>query len=256
MVYHYRTVNCPNCGRVADRTRTVDSQELKGSPFRVCRHCDTVYFDPDYKEVAITIFKDKGGNPNIWSYLWLIISNVVAIYTLVEAAKEGFRDLGNAWIGILLALGFAAVFDVGFIRVIRNRIHANEYHQKSLDLLEGRTEELTGELAASMERMSNRAYLNALKAHGVDVPDYFFERLNGKEANDFTIPVNIATIDNSTVQQTTEEVEETDDHAVSKEEAIEERSVSIDVAFCRKCGAKIPADSAFCPKCGEKVIDI
>ena len=28
------------------------------------------------------------------------------------------------------------------------------------------------------------------------------------------------------------------------------------IAFCRKCGEKIPADSVFCPKCGEKVIKI
>ena len=47
MVYHYRSVKCPNCGEIADKTRTIDSQELNGSPFRVCPHCGETYFDAD-----------------------------------------------------------------------------------------------------------------------------------------------------------------------------------------------------------------
>ena len=282
MIYHYRTVKCPKCGEVADRTRTVDSQELRGTPFRVCCHCGTVYFDPDYKEEAISVFKDKGGDPSITSYLWLIISNVSAVYLLVEAAKLSFRDLGGMWIAILVALGLAVMFDVGFFRVIRNRIRAKEYHQKSIDVLEGRSGEQTGELAASMERMSNKAYLDALRAHGVAVPEYFYERLTNTSASSFVIPKEIASIDNSSVQQETKDVEEDEEVSPNNDQRGEGRTVSagasltvkeaneaaspsddqrgeepnaaIAAAFCRKCGAKIPADSAFCPKCGVKVI--
>lgn len=256
MVYHYRTVKCPNCGCVADKTRTVDSQELKGSPFRVCRHCNEVYFDPDYKEAAISIYNDKGGSPNIWSFIWVVLSNVFAVFFLVQGAKEGFRDLGAGWIAILVFLGLAILFDVGFYRVIRNRIHANEYHQKSLDTLEGRTGELTGELAASMERMSNKAYLDALVAHGVVVPSYFYERLTGKETSNFIIPNEVSTIDNSAVQQISEEVDESRGDVVTRQK---EQTYTLirpqKMNFCRNCGAHLEENAKYCSNCGQKLED-
>ncbi len=244
MIYHYRTVKCPKCGEVADRTRTVDSQELRGTPFRVCCHCGTVYFDPDYKEEAISVFKDKGGDTSITSYLWLIISNVSAVYLLVEAAKLSFRDLGGMWIAILVALGLAVMFDVGFFRVIRNRIRAKEYHQKSIDVLEGRSGEQTGELAASMERMSNKAYLDALRAHGVAVPEYFYERLTNSSASSFVIPKEIASIDSRSVQQETKDNEERSESISSSDEQREEQNAAVAAAFCRSLSEKVEKDKS------------
>ncbi len=248
MVYHHRRVTCPNCGRIADRTRTVDSQELKGSPFRVCPHCDEVYFDPAYHEVAISIFKDRGGEINFWAFAWVLISNGLVVFFLYNGIKEGSMD--GLWLPFLVFLGLALLFDFGLIRLIRNRRHANEYHQKSLDILEGRTRERTGELAASMERMSNKAYLDALKAHGVSVPDYFYERLrNSNVESNIQVPDSVKSIDNSMVQQSNEETETVNEAPTQSQDTNE-------IVFCRKCGARIPSDSAFCPKCGEKVIKL
>ena len=138
--------------------------------------------------------------------------------------------------------GLALLFDAGFIRVIHSRIRANEYHQKSIDTLEGRRGELTGELAASMKRMSEKAYLDALSAHGVAVPDYFYERLKSTETSNLISPDNVATINHSAIQKSSKTPTE---HSTSLKNKAE---------FCQNCGAKLPADSSCCPKCRGNTI--
>lgn len=244
MVYHYRTVTCPYCGNIADRTRTVDSQELKGSPFRVCPHCDKAYFDPAYHEVAISVYKDEGGEVNFWGFSWFLISNGLVIFFIINAITEGKM----LWAPFLIFLLIALVIDFGVGRLIYNKIHADIYHQKSIDAIEGRTKNQTGELAASMVRMSNKAYLDALKAHGVYVPDYFYERLrNGHVQTKIDMPESVETINSN-------KVEHKDEESVEALEEPAEYKATNEIIFCRKCGGKMPLDSSFCPKCGEKVI--
>ena len=202
MVYHYRTVHCPNCGCVADQTRTVDSQELKGSPFRVCPHCKEVYYDSAYHEPAISVYEDKGGEINFWALVWILLSNGLVIFFIVNAIKEGEM----LWAPFLFFLVIALVFDFGAGRAIYRRINAQIYHQKSINSLENSVGDKTGNLGASMERMSSKAYLDALKAHGVYVPDYFYERLQGDKAKtSIHIPDSVKTISSSMVELKSEE---------------------------------------------------
>ena len=72
----------------------------------------------------------------------------------------------------------AAYFDQGerfFWKYIF--IDQDKYHREQLDLLEGRAGEQSSELKESLERLSDRKYLDALRARGVHVPDYFYQRL-------------------------------------------------------------------------------
>ena len=277
MVYHHRTVTCPNCGNVAERTRTVDSQTLDGSPFRVCPHCGKVYFDRAYNEPAISLFKDKGGGMNFWAFMWIIIANGFVIFNIVSAIKSGGFD-ESAALPFIVFLVIALVFDIGLVRMIKNRIKAKEYHQKIIDRLEGKRGELSESLESSMERMSNKAYLDALRAHGVQVPEYFYERIKDSEKSDFAISGDVVEVSNSMISTTdkysvdekptnieekthdgitlkqAQEEKEINATDTAEEEQIEgERSTLGETVFCRKCGGKMPADSVFCPKCGEKV---
>ena len=178
MVYHNRTVTCPHCKQVADRTRTVNSEILKGSPFRVCPHCKATYFDPEYKEMGLVLFEETGYEINPWSLFWFFPFNGMTIFVLYSLFKYNlFSDISY----LLLPLGMfgipAVLIDYGMIRIIKNRIHSDEFHQSQIDYIEGRTKERTASLVASMNRLSNKGYLDALKSHGVNVPDYFYERL-------------------------------------------------------------------------------
>lgn len=244
MVYHYRTVRCPHCGNIADKTRTVDSQELKGSPFRVCPHCDAVYFDTAYKEPAISLLQDRGGKLSFTAIVWVLISNTAVIFFLFESIKEHVF----LWLPFLVFFAIALVFDIGLVRLIRNRIKAKEYHQKKIETLEREPGMMSSELAASVERMSNERYLDSLRAHGVDVPKYFYDRLkNGCSESNIQVPKSVIAIDSSLISN------DSQGDAI-EEDSPSERRTTNEIVFCRKCGARLPADSFFCPKCGEKVV--
>ncbi len=189
MVYHNRTVRCPNCNKVVERTTTRDEEVLYGSPFRKCSYCGTAYFDPDYQEKAITYFQDKGGELSFWSIVWLLISNAAAISLPIIASKEGGME-GGMWLAFFAFLVLAIIGDVGLVRLIYNRVNAEKFHQKQIEYIEGRTGERDNELEASMRRLSDKHYLDALKAHEVDVPDYFYERLqNGTYTDNNSTPI-------------------------------------------------------------------
>lgn len=185
MTYHHRTVRCPNCKKVVERTTTHNEELLYGSPFRNCSYCGTTYFDSDYHEKAITWFNDKGGEISLAFIFWLLISNGIAIAVIIGALK--LSDLGSngKWFLVPLVFGMALFCDYGLIRMISNRINADKYHQKQIEIIEGRAGNRDSELEASMNRLSDKSYLDALKIKGVDVPDYFYTRL-GIEPTDIT----------------------------------------------------------------------
>ena len=85
--------------------------------------------------------------------------------------------IAGPWILFFVLLVLALISDIGLIRFIYHRAKPDKYHQKQLDIIEGRAGERDSELVASMERLNNSNYLDNLKAHGVDVPAYFYERL-------------------------------------------------------------------------------
>ena len=97
---------------------------------------------------------------------------ILAIYLIIT------EEFSGIFIVMLVVFGaLAALCDVGFARLIKNRRNSDEFFKKQLDLIEGKGGYKDEELARSMSRLSNREYLDALKSCGVDVPDYFYERL-------------------------------------------------------------------------------
>ena len=129
--------------------------------------------------MGLVLFEEKGGELNFWGFIWTLISNTLAIVLLYSGLKEGFSDAALFSFGIFALM--AAAFDVGIVRMIKNRMNSAEFHQKQIDYIEGRTKERTPSLVESMNRLSSKEYLDALRSYGVEVPDYFYERLQNRE---------------------------------------------------------------------------
>ena len=175
-----RSVLCPKCGMRTDIRITENPDILHdGSPYRACGTCGATYYDPDYHEYAIDYFDSKGGKIDVARFLWIVLLNGVLVFMVWYSLKT--KTI--VWGAFLFWLGLTLLSDVGVIRLVRNRIKADEFHQEQIDRLEGRSGAVSDELAASLERMSDRAYLDALKARGVDVPVYFYKRVGSRQGS-------------------------------------------------------------------------
>ena len=186
MLTYHRTVTCPRCEMIAERTSRL-SDELYGSPYRVCPCCGKTYFDPEYQEDAIAIYKSKGGKLTAGGFLWVLLSNGIVAWYIFGGIRTKTLITNSLF---FVMLGIALLFDIGLIRIIRSRLKADAYHQDQIDYLEGVGGAIPEQLAESMERVSDRKYLDALRSHGVDVPEYFYKRL-GSEEGTFAEPEGI-----------------------------------------------------------------
>ena len=173
-----RSVLCPKCDMRTDIRITEETDILHdGSPYRVCGTCGATYFDPDYHEYAIDYYNSIGGEIGIAGFLWIIITNGILAYMIFTSLKT--KTI--VWGLFLFWSGLTLLSDVGVIRLVRNIMKADEFHQEQIDRLEGRSGAISDELAASLERVSDRRYLDALRSHGVDVPEYFYKRPGSRE---------------------------------------------------------------------------
>lgn len=175
MVYHHRTVKCPFCNKITERTTTT-SQVLIGSPFRTCQNCGAAYFDSGYKEPGLLIFESKAGDVFPMGAIAAAVFTFAAVFLIYQIAIGGNDGSGILFAAIFMAI-FAVICDAGVFVAIRETIHSDKYHQKQIDQIEGKNGEMPNDLKKSMLRLSNKEYLDALKAHGVSVPDYFYQRL-------------------------------------------------------------------------------
>lgn len=174
MVHYYRKVNCPCCGKIAERTTTT-SKTLIGSPFRICPNCGGFYFDQAYREPGIILFESKAGDVFPMGAIAAVAFTFAAGVFIYQAIREGVDGILFPMIFVLI---FAIICDVGVIIAIKERAHSDAYHQKQIDRIERRNGEAFDDaLQQSMLRLGQREYLDALKAHGVSVPDYFYQRL-------------------------------------------------------------------------------
>ena len=185
--FYHRVVDCPYCDMYADRKMLLNNWPPFGSPYRTCPKCGKVYFDSGYQEDAIVRFTDTGGEITPGGLIVSLFFTGGLILYVIEciSTKTIF------WPGFLAVLIISLVYDIGLIRAIWNRIRAKKYHQKMIDTLEGRRGELDSYLAESMKRMSDRGYLDALRARGVDVPEYFYQRLGEGAVGTFVEPEGI-----------------------------------------------------------------
>ena len=179
MEYVYKSVKCPKCGKTTERSVS-HSREHYGSPLRVCRNCGTTYFDDSYIEKGLAEYSNKGGDVNIVTVFFPIAFTVAALFFLYGIFMSIFTagPVGTFIFAFIPFGALATLFDVGLVKSIKNHKNSDEFFKKQLDLIEGKGGYEDEELARSMSRLSDRGYLDALKSCGVEVPDYFYERLN------------------------------------------------------------------------------
>ena len=193
-MYHHRRVTCPKCDLIAERTI---GTELFGSPYRVCKHCKGVYFDPEYQEKAMAVFNDKGWTFDIWLIPAFLVFNGLLLYFIIGSVRaESLPRTTYGMIAFFTVLILSTLIDIGVIRIVLINIHAEEYHKKQIDKLEAGPVEWDDDLAESMKRMSDRGYLDVLRARGVAVPEYFYKRV-GSRPGSFVEPEGVVEVKNA-----------------------------------------------------------
>lgn len=190
MIHHYRRVKCPHCGKDLEFNHTIDTKDLSGSPLRKCPYCGVTYFDGAYKEPAITQFTELSKDtpmPFRAAFLTLIFGG--SLYSVMFMSSENWS---SSILGIIIFSIFAILtvicaftFLIHLLKFIRRLRFPEQYMSaaktKAINCLEGREGQISDELASSLARMENPLYLSALKKNGVDVPQYFYDRLENKK---------------------------------------------------------------------------
>lgn len=161
---------CPRCGEYIEHGI---KGRLIGPPFRVCPHCDKLYYDKAFKEPALATYAEKDVKFNWMKAVYAALPTAVSILYLNSYFK------GENSFAIVPGIAFAAIgvlFIIVLIAEIVKVAGKSEREQKIIDLFEGRRGELSEDLKASVSRLEDPKYLDALEYYGVDIPDYFRER--------------------------------------------------------------------------------
>ena len=127
MVYKYRKVKCPHCGKTSDSSVRKDYQELTGSPFRVCPNCKKTYFDSGYQEPALLKYNDTGIEINFWSVIGAGIFTALAVYMITEIVKGSDSSTIMYVVAGIFAF-LALVLISGIVRTIIHLFRKEEYH--------------------------------------------------------------------------------------------------------------------------------
>ena len=178
---------CPRCG---EKIEHGIKGRLLGSPFRVCPHCDRLYYEKAYKEPALATYAEKDVKFNWMKAVYAALPTAVSILYLNSYFK------GENSFAIVPGIAFAAIgvlFIVVLICEIVKVAGKHEREHKIIDLFEGRRGELPEDLKASMDRLADPKYLDALEYYGVDIPDYFrdrAEKLASEKAEESSEPVD------------------------------------------------------------------
>ena len=187
LLTYKRNVDCPYCDMYADSKVLLKYHPPVGTPYRTCPKCGRVYFDSGYQENAIAWFTDTGVDMTPVRFIGALVFSWAQIAYSIQC----IRTKTIFWPGFLSLLIITLTADIDVIKAAWNWIRAKEYHQKRVDELEGRGDELPPEVAESMKRLSDRGYLDALRARGVYVPEYFYQRLRWDTAGTFVEPEGI-----------------------------------------------------------------
>ena len=174
MVQISPTIQCPHCGERV--TRETTEHRCPGSPFRRCPGCGRLYFDDAYEEPAITLLGKKP-KLNYAKILYFVVCTVGAVFYL-RAWLSGENP--NVRVPALVFSAIALFFLGVLVHELAGFSKKRQRYETDCARMEGRGEPLTAELTASLERLGDKAYLDALESYGVDVPEFFRDRAKEK----------------------------------------------------------------------------
>lgn len=169
---------CSYCHDGTERENPVGQHEI-GQPRRTCPKCGRTYFDTAYEEDALYAYHLKPTMPDfIHPLLYFLIiplpMDVLVICKMLQGATVPPA--------LLFPLGLVTIFVVSKLcRVLYPWLFRERYYRKyeesKIPIFNG-TKYISDEFSASLQRMSSEEYLYYLISHGVDVPDFFFERIH------------------------------------------------------------------------------
>ena len=171
------TVRCPHCSASIEHECPPAGETLPGSPLRKCPDCGRLFYDDGYQEPALKAYAAASVKFSWIKVLYAAVPTAGALFYLSVYLKNH-----NAMSSVLaIVFGVVAVFfDVllalEIVKAIRQKRKLTELERR----LNGPAEALTEEERASMERLSSKAYLDALDKCGDDVADWFYFRLGEK----------------------------------------------------------------------------
>lgn len=168
---------CSYCHDGTERENANGQHEI-GCPRRSCPKCGRQYFDAAYEEDALHAYYLKPTMPDfIHPMLYFL---VIVLPMDVLLVRRMLQDFTVPW-ALLFPLGLGTIYIFG--KICRNlypwlfrKRYNRKYEESKIPIFNG-TEYISEEFSASLHRMSNEGYLYYLISHGVDVPDFFFERI-------------------------------------------------------------------------------
>lgn len=152
------TKQCPHCGRVYEqrpigrwgKKLTPEDYWVFGSPLKMCKNCQKMFIDKDYREMAITPLRSYDKAP--------LTSSTYLLLTV------GFL------LGVIMYMGGQTIFAAIVVGV------AVAYMIADLLFYPTRLKKLAKEKEASLKRMSDPAYAQALKNAGFDIPNEYLKK--------------------------------------------------------------------------------
>lgn len=171
------TVRCPHCRAQIAHDCPPEGETLPGSPLRKCPDCGRLFYDDVYQEPALKAYAQARVRFSWTKALYAAIPTAGALYYLVVYLKAA-----NTMSAVLsIVFGAVAVFfDVLLVLELVKTVRQKRKLKELEAHLNGPAETLTPEERASMERLSSKAYLDALDKCGDDVADWFYFRLGEK----------------------------------------------------------------------------
>lgn len=152
------TKTCPHCGMVAEQ-RAIGRWGHKlqpedywayGSPLKMCRNCQKLYIDKDYRELAITPLRSYDKAPLTSSTYLLVMTGVILGGVFYLAGQTAIACIAG---------GVAVMYTIADLAFFPTRL-----------------KKLEKEKAASEKRMSDPQYAQALKNSGFDIPDQYLQK--------------------------------------------------------------------------------
>ena len=171
------TVRCPHCRAQIAHDCPPEGETLPGSPLRTCPDCGRLFYDDSYQEPALKAYAASRVHFSWIKALYAAVPTAGALFYLSAYLKE------NHAMSSVLAIVFGVVavfFDVLLVLEIVKAVRQKSKLTALEERLNGPAEALTEEERASMERLSSKAYLDALDKCGDDVADWFYFRLGEK----------------------------------------------------------------------------